>query len=108
MENYLIKGMTDLALEYDRKIPHFIIAEGKTMIWVVDDHNLILRSVHIDRGQEEWCKLFKEFDVWYLVRRNQEGKENSEMVDMEAMNKIDSALYDYLAEIEFLNGGLNE
>lgn len=107
MENYLIKGMTDLALEYDCKIPHFIIAEGKTAIWVVDDHNLVL-CAKARPDHEEWCKLLKEFDCWWLIRRNQANKEVSSIVKPDEMNIIDNALYDYLAEIEFLNGGINE
>lgn len=100
---YKITGMTDLALEYNDRVPHFIIAGGKTDIWVVDDHNLVVCSRPEKGNAEEWAKLFKEWDVWWLVRQNTEKKEMSSVLKPDQMNAVDDALFSYLAEREFLS-----
>jgi hypothetical protein len=95
--------MTNLALEYYLRAPHFVLAGGKTEVWVVDDHNLVL-CAKARPDHEEWCKLFKEFDCWWLIRRDQANKETSSVVKPEEMNTIDDALFSHIAEREFLDG----
>ena len=100
---YLIKGMTKLAIEYHDIPPHFIVGGGRTDIWVIDDHNLIARGRAVDGSHEEWCKLFKECDCWWLTRVNQENREMNSILPAEQMNTIDRALAGYLAERELLS-----
>jgi hypothetical protein len=94
--------MTDLAVEYFSKDPHFIVGGGRTDIWVVDDHNLIARSRAEDGKSEEWCKLYKEWDCWWLTRMDQEKKTTSSVLKPDQMNAVDSALTSYLLERELL------
>lgn len=99
LEHYIIKGMTDLALEYDQREPHFI-CEGTSM-WVVDDHNIVSCDFHAD--VEDWFKLLKEYDVWYMIERKPDNMEKSKLLSTKGMDIVDEALASYIIERELLD-----
>lgn len=101
MSQYIVKGMTDLAIEYDGKKPDFILGQGQTDIWVVTAEELVARWRY--ENGEEWCTLFKEFDVWWMTRRNEEKRDTSNMLKPEDMNVVDDAVAHFLMEREFLD-----
>ncbi len=92
--------MTDLAIEYNDCAPHFTIKAAD--IWVEDDHHIIARYRGPSCFEEEWCRLFKEHDCWWITRRFSDKKETSSVLNPDAMNLLDEALSAYVVQKELL------
>lgn len=98
-----ITGIAELYEKYREIKPDIELVGGTTSLWVIDDHNVVVRACYGMRdASEEWSKLEKEEDCWYQKRRRN-NEDSSTMLAAVQMNYLDKILTDYLAEKEFLD-----
>ncbi len=98
---YSVRGIRELAVEFDGREPDFSMMQNqRTNVWVRDDHDLVI-CVH-GKSYEEWCKLYKEDDCWWLDEGSAGQVNKSRMLEVKEMNYLDEQLLVYIAEKELL------